>query len=537
MRDELGASVVEHLVRPSDTDAEVVAALDDAQALGLGVLLHIYDSSTPTDGPWTESGGVWTVTADGARILRAVEGHRALWGVYMLEEPFDYTSDGFVSADGQRVLYTAIKAVADVQLYSDLASIARAVAEGYTVGDGMCDLCCTAPTKWSAGMTETLRRIQDEYDAWHATMDQAQLVYMVNTFGGAGHRMPTAEELREARGRMCELGIPQVYYPWTGYDDNLSNTPELWPVIMEGCGDTPPSPTPTVPPSETPTSVPPSETPTSVPPSETPTSVPPSETPTSVPPSETPTSTHEPPPTDTPEPGDGFVIDHNKVDAIAIPQAWLDVARGASYFFTHKSVGNNIMDGIDDLAAQDPGRYSISVNYSSGTGAGINEYQVGNNQQPYSKINGFAGLVKDGHDAAFMKLCMGDIYPWNSDRATDIWAAYWAMMEEEQAEHPGTTLVWWTIPLITSSRDRSGGNAEKAAFNQAVREHCAANGCILFDIADIEAHTPGGLAVVDAGGNEALYDLYSSDGGHLNETGRQRVASALWWLFARLAGW
>jgi len=136
-----------------------------------------------------------------------------------------------------------------------------------------------------------------------------------------------------------------------------------------------------------------------------------------------------------------------------------------------------------------------------------------------------------------MKLCVGDIYPWSSDRAVDIWAAYRDMMEAEQAEHPGTTLVWWTIPLVTAAQDPSGGNAEKAAFNQAVRDYCAANGCVLFDIADIESHDPSGNPVMDASGNEACWSGYVTDGAHLNETGRQRLASAIWWLLARVAGW
>jgi len=231
---------------------------------------------------------------------------------------------------------------------------------------------------------------------------------------------------------------------------------------------------------------------------------------------------------------DSIVIDHNAVDASVIPQAWLDEARVLVTFFNHRSIGNNILDGIADLQAQDPGRYSISVQYSNGTAPGINHYQAGANQQPLEKIAGFASNVKDGHDTAFMKFCVGDFKPWSSYEADDIWYAYRDMMIAEQAEHPGVTLVWWTSPLTTQADGR--GLENFAEFNEYVREYVNANGGVLFDIADIESHDPDGNPVT-SGGYEAMYNGYSTDGAHLNEPGRQRVASAMWWLLARIAGW
>ena len=231
---------------------------------------------------------------------------------------------------------------------------------------------------------------------------------------------------------------------------------------------------------------------------------------------------------------DGTVIDHNCVDADTIPQAWLDQARVLVTFFNHKSIGTNILEGIADLQSQNPARYTISVQSSSGTDSGINHYQAGSNGQPFSKISGFSPLVKDGHDAGMMKFCVGDFEPWTSYPAHDIWIAYRDMMIEQQSAHPDTILVWWTAPLTTQSDAR--GLASFAEFNDYVRSYVAANGGILFDIADIESHDPGGSPVT-AGGYEAMHNGYSTDGAHLNQTGGQRVASAMWWLLARLAGW
>lgn len=231
---------------------------------------------------------------------------------------------------------------------------------------------------------------------------------------------------------------------------------------------------------------------------------------------------------------DHIVIDHNAVDADAIPQAWLDAARHQVVFFNHRSIGNNILDGVADLALQNPTRYGISVVYGHGTGEGINHYMAGSNGDPLSKISGFSGLVKDGHDVAFMKFCVGDFPPWTSVSPTDIWSAYRDAMENVQAQHPNTVIVWLTSPLTTPADGR--GLEHFATFNAMVRQYVAENGGVLFDIADIESHDPGG-APITSGGYEAMYNDYSDDGAHLNETGRQRVARAMWWLLARLAGW
>jgi hypothetical protein len=234
---------------------------------------------------------------------------------------------------------------------------------------------------------------------------------------------------------------------------------------------------------------------------------------------------------------DDIIIDHNAVDAAVIPQAWLDQARVLATFFNHKSIGNNILDGIADLQSQNPGRYSISVQSSNGTSPGINHYQAGSNGAPLTKIDGFAAQVKDGHDTGMLKFCTGDCPCIQGDTPIDqVWAAYRDMMIAEQAEHPGTVLVWWTWPLIANNHSRAYCNEELAEFNDAVRAYIAANGGVLFDIADIESHDPGGNPV-DYEGWEAAYPDYTSDGAHLNETGRQRVARAMWWLLARVAGW
>jgi len=491
MRDQLGASLVEFRVTPSTSDNDILAGLNQAQEMGLTVLLHIYEGSQNTNAPWYLVGDDWEITARGTEILQLIEGHPSLWAIYTLHEPFG--SSGYhADADSQRALYTLLHSIADIPLYSDESSLARARQEGEILSDGMCDYCCTAPMNWNDGLSVIYQRIDGEYEAAQL-MPNSQPVFMINTYGGAGHRLPTAAELTAVRDYMCTLGVPQVYYPWGGYTENLSAATYLWSVIVQGCNTQPPMPTPT--------------------------------------PTPPPTTTPQPSPTPTPQPSGSIIIDHTAVDPSLISQAWLDQARQLAAFFNHRSIGNNILDGIQDLQSQNPARYTIAVQYSSGTAQGINHYQAGSNLDPISKVNGFASNAKDGHDAAFMKFCVGDFEPWTSVDAQDIWIAYRDTMIQQQANHPNTTLVWWTSPLTTQSDAR--GLASFSEFNQYVRAYVAQNGGVLFDIADIESHDPGGNPVT-SDGYEAMYNGYSTDGAHLNETGRQRVAGAIWHLLTRI---
>jgi hypothetical protein len=221
------------LVMPSIADAEILAGLDAAQEMGLSVLLHIHDSSQPTDVPWSPGTGV---TRRGAEILHLVEGHPAVWAIYAFEEPFDYTSEGHVTPDQQRELYAAIKSIADLPVYSDLSTIARAEQEGLTLSDGMCDICCVA-----LGWTDPTSRLESEVDTWQRLMPNSQLAVMVNVYDlPPRYVMPTAERIRSLRAQLCALELPYLYYPWQHrqYARALKDVPELWPLIAEGCGNT-----------------------------------------------------------------------------------------------------------------------------------------------------------------------------------------------------------------------------------------------------------------------------------------------------------
>ncbi len=237
-----------------------------------------------------------------------------------------------------------------------------------------------------------------------------------------------------------------------------------------------------------------------------------------------------------------LVIDHTTVDVAQISQAGLDGARQLDIFFAHRSVGGNILDGLADWQAQDPLRYTLPITTADPSwyagNNGLLHQLLGVNGEPYSKIEGFDTFVRAGYwqaEVAMMKFCPSDTLPFGVVPAADIWAAYRQMMTALEQTYPNVTFVWWTMPLATAADDR--GNNEKEIFNEMARTYCAAQGCVLFDIADIESHDPQGNPVVSAAGYEAMWNGYAYDGAHLNEVGRQRVAAAFWWLLARLASW
>ena len=95
-----------------------------------------------------------------------------------------------------------------------------------------------------------------------------------------------------------------------------------------------------------------------------------------------------------------------------------------------------------------------------------------------------------------------------------------------------------TIAGVATSITAFVGRALRGPVNQAVRVHCASTGAVLYDLADMEAYDPSGVAqtFLSAGQTyQKLYDGYTDDGGDLNVTGRQRVATGWYAVAAVLA--
>jgi hypothetical protein len=212
-----------------------------------------------------------------------------------------------------------------------------------------------------------------------------------------------------------------------------------------------------------------------------------------------------------------IVVDHTTTDPSVIPQSALDTARALTMNFSHASVGGNIWGGLGALQTESSSRYAFP--HWSDNSRGNPGWQA--------KVDDFEDWVAS-HAASYTvflnKFCYID------QDATFTY--YRDSMVRLAAANPSKKFVWFTMPIQTSGTD----NALRAAFNGSVRAYAQSHDIVLFDLADIESHQPSGTAVT-SGGHEALFEDYSTDGGHLNGVGSRRMAGAMWQLMARIGGW
>jgi hypothetical protein len=257
-----------------------------------------------------------------------------------------------------------------------------------------------------------------------------------------------------------------------------------------------------------------------------------------------------------------IIADHTVIDQFTnIPDEYILAASQLSMMFKHASVGANIDMGLNCMMGNFEGRRPnicdrslqpdqivIDPKYDRSNWT-FEFYQPLPEQNPgwYNKVNIFVDRVNNaspdekfavaGYKFGYVDAVSGSILPdlFFNNIEGDPYPSI-EDLEALEAQHPDITFIYWTLGL-----SRSIGTEEAARFNQQMREYAAANNKILMDIADIESHTPDGSPCTDVDGNgfEALCEEYTREerGGHLDSQGSQRMAKALWWLMARIAGW
>ncbi len=242
------------------------------------------------------------------------------------------------------------------------------------------------------------------------------------------------------------------------------------------------------------------------------------------------------------------IIDHTDIGAVAsLPQSTMDAIGQQRWFFTHASVGSDMIAGLNDLRTGNPGRYQLvtaGVSYLSSqqrAAAPPNPTLAGRvyecprgNPGWQSKLTIFENSVEisgwhtPAVDVAMDKLCY-------IDQDADA-TAYVNVLSALEAQYPQTVFVYITMPLMTST---DYDNVLRNLYNAAVRQYCAANNKLLYDLADMEAHDPNGnpsTFTYQGQTYQRLYSGYTSDGGHLNMPGRQRIALGWYATAAAIAG-
>ena len=223
-------------------------------------------------------------------------------------------------------------------------------------------------------------------------------------------------------------------------------------------------------------------------------------------------------------------------------------------FFGHQSVGNNIIQGIRDLASVDS-RLKLNIVNSADpqsiSGPAFVEFEIGQNGNPQSKIDAFSSVLDKGMGAqggiALFKFCYVDI-----DVSTDVprmFAGYREGIRSLKAKYPALKIVPVTVPLTTvepapkvwvknllgrtTTRDI---NVKRNQFNTLIRQAYAGTDPI-FDLAEVESTHSDGSRSYFTRGDEKIYTLapeFTADGGHLNDLGRRVAAERLLFVLAGL---
>jgi hypothetical protein len=243
---------------------------------------------------------------------------------------------------------------------------------------------------------------------------------------------------------------------------------------------------------------------------------------------------------------DAIVIDHSSIAGVSsYSQSLMNEIGQQRWLFTHASVGGNIVGGLNSLHATNATRYQLtteswgtkgsqgSSNYSAdnapSTTVNGTVYEVQRGNPDWSnKVTCFANSLKstasggggwaDKVDIAVDKFCWIDPYA-NVD-------TYLNSMSAQESLYPDLKLVYSTMPL---TGDTDGENDLRNAFNDAVRAYCSGNDRLLYDIADIEAWSTGGVEQTYVSGGHTYQKMWLgyavSDGDwHLNSVGQNQAA-------------
>lgn len=233
-------------------------------------------------------------------------------------------------------------------------------------------------------------------------------------------------------------------------------------------------------------------------------------------------------------------------DVDASLRSELDRVAQRRIFFGHQSVGDNLLDGVKQLATMVGAPVNVvEVKTASAVEpAMIGHALIPENGEPLKKLKSFEqamGSKSTSLDIAFMKFCYVDFTA--ETNATALFESYRSTLDALQAKNPRTTFVHVTAPLVvvqsgTKARlKRLLGkapygtleNMRREEYNTLLRQAYQGRAPI-FDLARIESTAPDGrLEAVEWKGRvvPAMVAEYSDDGGHLNAAGKLRAAREL----------
>jgi hypothetical protein len=226
----------------------------------------------------------------------------------------------------------------------------------------------------------------------------------------------------------------------------------------------------------------------------------------------------------------------------------LETIAGARILLGHKSVGRDILAGVESLSKEAgvPIRVVAIDGLPPDDAPGLFHAEIGENGDPNGKCQVFSQLLKrperPSYDLAMMKFCYVDLGRDTPLEAAKMLDRYTALVDDLETNRPEVRLVHASLPLrsdpdtwktpikrlIGRSTEEDGDNILRNAFNEELRKRYGREP--FFDIATIESTYPDGKRSSfehDSGQVYTLATRYTYDGGHLNDEGRRRVATEL----------
>jgi hypothetical protein len=215
-------------------------------------------------------------------------------------------------------------------------------------------------------------------------------------------------------------------------------------------------------------------------------------------------------------------------------------------YFGHQSVGGNLLQGVQELAAQS----GVPIHIVEATKANevgqntIGHTFISENRNPLGKLQAFdqaMGVGPSGLNIAFMKFCYLDIDPQTDVKA--LFAKYRATVDGIRLRNPGLAIVHVTAPLTEVQSGPKAfikrilgrapygvvENQRREEYNTLLRQTYWGREPI-FDLARFESVDLDGKNVTGEWGGHAIPTMassYSDDGGHLNRVGRLHAARQL----------
>ena len=229
------------------------------------------------------------------------------------------------------------------------------------------------------------------------------------------------------------------------------------------------------------------------------------------------------------------------------PDRWARLAT-QRVFFAHKSVGLNVVQGIQEISQQDS-RVRVRLVETREPRElllpGFAHAQNGVNGDPLGKIAAFRSALESGLaeklDVALMKFCYVDFF--TDEAVATVFEEYRRTMAAIKSAHPDLKIVHMTVPLTVVQTGPKAWvkriigrpvygvneNVARTEFNELIRRQYGGKEP-LFDIAHLEAtRVDGSRTQFESGGRlyDELASEHSSDGGHLNEGGRRWIGAHL----------